>query len=539
MQKLFIFLKFFRLNLFFLFCFCLSALVVNKAQAAKEKILDAGMLVYGEIGNPISLEPITSNDTISARLVGMIFDSLVTIDESLQVRPELAKSWDIKKDDEGRVVYVFYLRENVLWHDGKKFSADDVIFTFSAIMDPDTESVKRSKYKGMVKKVTALNSHTVEVVLFKNVVSSIANLNFKIIPKHKFKSTSITRKLPFTRKPIGTGPYKVTRWLGNQMVMLSGNNNYFKGKPSLQQIIMRIMPDRSVMTAELETGGVDMIIKLAQGDIQRFCANREFKVYSYPEMSYVFFAFNMKNSFLNNINIRKAITLAANRRGMLKAIYNNRGQIISGPFTPLSWAYNPLVRPMPYDPKKAIEILKNEGLRDTDGDGYLEKGGENIEINLKCYSGYETTVQRCIIFQQNMQKIGLKVKLIFREWSTFIKEIFEEQDFDMTTLSWKLGVDPDIFAIFHSSQIGKGKNNFVSYDNQIVDKLLETGRMNSEYKKRMAIYHKIHRVIANDYPYIFGWTEEVNTPIRTTFHGVRKNPVNILKSINEWYQTAN
>jgi len=510
--------------------------VLFTGNSAAEKKQSGGMIVYGEIGNPVSLEPVTSNDTISSRLVDMIFNSLVSIDENLQVRPELAKMWDIKEDDDGRVVYTFYLRDNIFWHDGNKFSADDVVFTFSAIMDPKTESVKRSKYTGMVKRITAINDKTVEVVLFKNVVASIANLNFKIIPKHKFSSTTVTRNLEFARKPVGTGPYKVSRWLGNQMVMLSANNKYFLGKPYLQQVIMRVLPDRSVMTAELETGGLDMIIKLAEGDIQRFKANSDFKVYSYPEMSYVFFAFNMKNPFFKNINVRKAITIGTNRRGMLKAIYNNRGQVISGPFTPLSWAYNPLVRPAPYSTAKARTILADEGFQDSDGDGYLEMNGKNIEIELKCYSGYETTVQRCIIFQQNMKKIGLKVKLVFREWSTFIKEVFEDHEFEMTTLSWKLGVDPDIFAIFHSSQIGRGKNNFISYKNKNVDKLLERGRATSDYHKRMALYHKIHKVISNDYPYVFGWTEEVNTPIRTTFHGVRKNPMNILESINGWYQ---
>ncbi len=519
----------FILGVILLGCLCSN---VNAAD-----VQDGGMLVYGEIGNPISLEPITSNDTISTRLVDMIFNSMVSVNENLKVRPELAKSWETKRDENGQTHYIFYLRDDVFWHDGKKFSAEDVVFTFSAIMDKNSESLKRSKYKGMVQKITAIDDNTVEVVLFKNVISSIANLNFKIIPKHAFENTTITRKLIFAKKPVGTGPYKVVRWLGNQMVMLSANSKYFKGNAHIKQIIMRVLPDRSVMTAELETGGLDMIVKLAEGDIQRFKANREFKVYSYPEMSYVFFAFNLKKPLLKNKNFRKALSLGTDRRGMLRAIYNNRGQIISGPFTTLSWAYNPLVRPLPYSPKDARRILLEEGFQDTDGDGYLENGGKNIVIKLKCYSGYETTVQRCIIFQQNMKKIGIKVDLIFREWSTFIKEVFDDHDFDMTTLSWKLGVDPDIFAIFHSSEIGKGQNNFISYSNRDVDKMLEAGRTTTNFKKRMAVYRKLHRLIADDYPYIFGWTEEVNTPIRATFNGIKQNPMNILNSISDWYQT--
>ena len=210
---------------------------------------NGGSLNYGEYGRPATLDPITSNDMISMRISELIFNGLVGIDEKQEIVPDLADRWEISED--GRK-YTFYLRKDVMWHsrEGEEpvsFTADDVVFTHSIMMHPQTITALKVRYE-FIDTVTKIDDHTVEFELKRPILNALAKFSFKIIPKHGPQNLEfLTREDPFVQNPIGTGPYVLKNITAEREIILVANENYFKGRPHINKFIARPFADQNIM----------------------------------------------------------------------------------------------------------------------------------------------------------------------------------------------------------------------------------------------------------------------------------------------------
>jgi peptide/nickel transport system substrate-binding protein len=301
---------------------------------------DGGVLSYGEYGRPATLDPITSNEMISLRLTELLFNGLVGINEKQEIVPELAERWEVSKD--GRT-YTFFLRKDVTWHakegeQPKPFTADDVIFTWKIMTNPRTITPLKVRYE-FIQSVQKTDDYTVVFTLKRPILNALAKFSFKIIPQHgPANKEFLTRDDPFVQHPIGTGPYQLKAVTPEREIVLVANENYFKGRPHINQFSAKPFADQNIMTQALMFNAIDMIVLVNPRDIPEIEGDKRFVLKSYNALSYSFFGYNMRNPLLADRNVRKAFTYAVNRQEMLDSFFNGRGTIISGPFAPGSWA---------------------------------------------------------------------------------------------------------------------------------------------------------------------------------------------------------
>jgi len=455
-------------------------------------------LIISSIGDASFLNPILSQDSASSEINSFVFNGLIKYDRDLQgFVGELAESWKVEKGPEP--VITFFLRKGVLWHDGKEFTAEDVKFTYDKILDEKTNTVRRSDYE-LVKTAEVLDPYTFRVTYKQPFSPGLGTWGMGIIPKHLLEKEEINTT-KFNRNPIGTGPFRFGEWVTDEKIVVEANPRYFQGKPHLDRIIYRIIPETSLSEMELLTQGVDYY-GVSPHQFRRMSEVSFLKIYSQPSLSYTYIGYNLKNPLFQDKRVRQAFTYATHREEIVQYVLYGFGTVISGPFPSHLWFYNPDVKPLPYDPKKSRQLLAEAGWKDTDGDGVLDKDGKPFRFKLITNSGNDIRRDVGVLVQRQLRELGGDVTFETYEWSVFLKNFINAKHFDACILGWALSPDPDDYQIWHSSQIEKGFN-FVSYRNPEVDRLWEQGRKEYDVEKRRKIYWRIHELMAEDQPYTF------------------------------------
>ncbi|MGB5079914.1 MAG: ABC transporter substrate-binding protein [Burkholderiales bacterium] len=503
---------------------------------------DGGVLNYSEYGRPATLDPITSNETISLRITELVFNSLVGIDEKQEIVPELAERWEVSKD--GRV-FTFTLRRDVKWHPregeaARPFTADDVVFTYNIMMHPRTITPLKVRYE-FIEKVEKTGDYTVVCTLKRPVLNALAKFSFKIIPKHgPMNLQYLTREDPFARNPIGTGPYMLKTVTGDGEVVLLANPDYFKGRAHVDKFIAKPFADQNIMAQALMFNAVDMIVLVNPRNLPEIQGDKRFVLQPYNALSYSFFGYNVRNPFLADRRVREAIAVAINRQEMLNSFFNNQGTVISGPFAPGSWAYNLDVKPLLYSPERARELLGEAGFT-RGADGIMEKGGRKLTLSLKVPIEKESeAVKRVVLaFQNYLKNAGIAVTVEFKEWQAWKEDVFLEHDFDVMFASWVFDDSADISSLFHSAEIGAWKNNFGGYSNPEVDGLIVESKLTLDHEKRRTINRKLHAILAEEQPYAFLWTLTNYSAYHKKVRRVQIHPYKFFSFADEWFIPAN
>ena len=499
---------------------------------------DGGTLNYGEYGRPSTLDPITSNDMISMRIIELIFNGLVGINEKQEIVPELAERWEISEDGK---YYTFYLRQDVMWHpkEGEEpapFTADDVIFTYNIMMHPKTITAMKVRYE-FIESVTKMDDYTVQFTLKRPILNALAKFSFKVIPKHGPANTEfLSREDPFVQKPIGTGPYMLKNITADREVILVANEDYFKGRPHINKFAARPFADQNIMSQALLFNAIDMIVLVNHRDIPQIQGDKRYILQPYNALSYSFFGYNIRNPLLADKRVRKAFTYAVNRQEMLDSFFQGQGTIISGPFAPGSWAYNLDVQPLPFDPQKAIELLNEAGFVKGD-DGIMVKDGQKLSLTLKVPIAKESeAVKRVVLaFKNYLNKIGVDIEGEFKEWLSWKEDVFLNHDFDIIFASWVFDDSADISSLFHSAEIGPWKNNFGAYSNPEIDSLIVESKLTLDHEKRRTINRKLHAIIADESPYTFLWTLTNYAAFNKKLRHVAIHPYKFFSFADDWF----
>ncbi len=493
-----------------------------------------GTLYYGESIKPDTLDPYTSREMSSLRLSELIFNGLIGINESQEIVPELAESWEVSTD---KKTWIFHLRKNVSWHgkDNKPFNAHDVVFTVNLVKHPKTQSSHKTQFDAF-NSVLALDDHTVKFSLTQKSLNSLSLFTFKILPKHKLSRYKYLNKLSsFSNQPIGTGPYSFLSSNTNREITLLANPDYFLGSPKIKKIIMQPFSDKNIMNQALTFNSLDMVVDVDPRHIDELQADSRFSLIGYNTLSYSFFAYNHNNALLNNKLIRQALSYAVNRKQMLKAFYNNNGAIISGPFAPGSWAYNLDVIPLDFDSNKAIALLKQAGLIKTP-EGFIDSHGKPVRFNLKVpiEKNNESNKKIVLAYKNYLNKIGIEINLVFLEKKSWKKAIFAQHDFDITFATWAFDDASDIDDIFHSRYNTAWQNNFISYNNPKVDQLLGLALASTDHQEKRTINHKLHEILAEDSPYTFLWSLTRFAAYTNKLKNIQIHPYKFFENAHLW-----
>ncbi|MDI6755964.1 MAG: peptide-binding protein [Thermodesulfobacteriota bacterium] len=492
------------------------------------------LLIQGSIGDASNLIPMLASDSASHEIASKIFNGLVKYDKDLNLVGDLAESWEVSPDG---LTITFKLRKGVKWQDGVEFTAEDVMFGFKTIINPNTRTAYGGDFKE-VKEAVVVDRHTFRVTYKRPFAPGLASWgSLVVLPKHLLEGKDINTT-PFSRKPIGMGPYLFQEWKTGEKIVLQANPNYFEGRPYIDGFIYRIIPDLATMFLELMAGGLDyMGLTPLQYNRQTdtYKMRRDFRKYRFLAFAYTYLGYNLKDWKFQDQRVRQAITYAIDKEEIIEGVLLGMGLIATGPYKPDTSWYNPNVRKYPYNVEKARRLLAEAGWKDTGKDGILRKEGKPFEFTILTNQGNETRAKCAEIIQRRLGMIGIKVKIRTVEWAAFINDFIDKKNFEAVILGWTLGQDPDIYDIWHSSKVGVKELNFIFYQNKEVDALLEKGRYTFDLKVRKACYDRIQEILAEDQPYTFLFVPYALPIISSRFKGIKPAPAGIAHNIPKWY----
>ncbi len=492
--------------------------------------------VESSIGDARRLNPIIANDAASGTINDQVFNGLVKYDKDIKLIGDLAERWTIS--NHGKTI-TFYLRKGVKWHDGAEFTAEDCLFTYQKLVDPNVVTPYSSSYTDVLK-AEAAGKYIFRVTYKEPFSPALESWGMGMIPKHILEGKNINTDV-FNRNPIGTGPYKFKEWIAGQKIVLVANDDYFEGRPRIDQFIYRIIPDSATMFQELLSGGVDMmglnpLQYLRKSETRRI--KESYHKYQYPSNGFTYMAYNLMNPLFGDIRVRQALSYAINRQSIIDGIVLGLGRICTGPFSDVSWAYNPNARSYPYDPERARRMLAEAGWKAPAAGGTLEKDNRPFRFTIMTNQGNNERIRTAEIIQQNMKAMGIEVNIRVMEWQAFLEQI-DKHSFDAIILGWNMSRDPDLYDIWHSSKTKKGEYNFIGYKNVEVDRLLVEGRRTFDMEKRKKIYYRIHAILAEEQPYAFLYVPDATPIVHKRFKGIEVAPLGIFYNFREWYVPKN
>lgn len=480
---------------------------------------------YPEETRPTSLLPFFTDDMSSVRMTELIFDALIFKNKRGEYKGGLASSWKIDADQRG---IRFVLREGVSWHDGRPFTADDVVFTIKAAQDPKTVFASKGSYR-FVREVRAEGKYGVHMAFSKPIPEPERRFTFKILPKHAFRSTAISRRDNFNRKPIGTGPFRVTQF-GVRKIVLSANQQYWD-PAKIKKVSMEHTPDKRSQVALLKysggSAGVHAVIFLPPKNIPVFETSDSVVLEPYHTVSWWYLAFNHGNAALGDPAVRKAIALALNREDLLEA-HLGRGDILSGPFTESSPFYNFEVEPRSQNLEEANRILDEAGYRKRGQ--YRAKGRVKLQFKFVLDKELAEAQQLFVSIQSQLKKVGVKVSPKYYEFTAFKEQVFKKRKFDLTMHAWTFDEVETVSDLFHS----KGVWNFINYKNPRLDALLEDAERTEDYKAYKQKMRAIHQELYAELPYYFLWSLDIYSGVSKRVRNLFISPYTYFTSFPEW-----
>lgn len=464
--------------------------------------------------SPSTFDPRVATDAASQRIIENIFNSLVRKDEKSNIVPDLALSWTTPNDK----TFEFRLRKDVKFHDGKKFSAYDVKFTYESILDSSFNSPFRAAY-GIIDEVQVADSFKVIFKLKKTHAPFLRDLIRGIVPQNADKN--------FGTKPNGTGAFKLKEFIQDSKVTLAANENYFLGKPKADLVEARIIKEESTRILSLETGQIDILLNnFPEQYFNSFSQNSELKVNEQTGINYTYLAFNCRNEILKNVKVRQAIAYAINREQLLKNLKSNHAKIAHSLVPESNFYFEPKVKKYDFDTETASKLLEEAGFPKNEN-------GERFSLVYKATSSEESR-QKAEIIKNYLSQIGINLKIESYEWATFFTDI-KKGNFDLCSLTW-VGVadEPDLHhLVFHTKSIPPNGANRGSYSNPKLDSLLTAGRTTLDEVKRKEIYSKVQKIVSYELPYLSLWFDNNILVTQKDIEGFE------IYSGGEWYSLKN
>jgi ABC-type transport system substrate-binding protein len=391
-------------------------------------------------------------------------------------------------------VVLFRLRKGVLFQDGHEFDSGDVKFTYQAIMAP-------------------LGRYTVKIIYKRLFEPGFGSWGMGILPEHllnreRLKAEAIRlgrdpktysiRDSAFNRAPIGTGPFRApigtgpfwfAEWKTDQFIRLRRFRDYWEGSPNLREYLYRVIPD--LLTAELTFyAGTSDAYGAQPHQVERL------------GLGYSYIGYNMRRPIFQDVRVRKALGMAINVQEIIDYVLYGQAERTTGPYPKQTPFYNPAVKPLPYDPEGALRLLAEAGWT-RNAEGWLEKDGKPLAFTLITNLGNEVRKAVMVVAQNAWRRLGIRVETLIMEWAVFINERVDKGDFDALILGWSMGLDADLYQIFHSSQMGHFQLNFVGYSNPEADALMIRIRQEYNRARQVEMARRLHQLIAQDQPYTF------------------------------------
>jgi len=470
-------------------------------------------LVYCSEGNPESFNPqlVTSGTTIDATS-HQIYSRLVDYDtQSGKLVPALATQWSMSEDG---LSYRFVLRENVKFQNSlrftpsRTFNADDVLFSFNRIIDPQHPYHRVSHtgypffqsigFSAQVKEIKKINDHEVVFYLARKDASFLSNLatDFAVILSAEYAEQQLALGHPenVDHFAIGTGPFTLVQYAKNEYIRYRRHPDFWGEPAKIDMLVFDITPKSTVRLAKLIAGDCSVSALPKAGELPVIKQHSELTIESQPGLNVAFWAFNTLKPPLDDVRVRRALAYAVDKQNILRAVYQNTAIEATGVLPPASWAYNNNKGLNDYNPQKARDLLKTVGIKNLSIDIWAMPVARAYNPN---------TLKTAELIQSDLANIGVKVNIISYDWSVFSQRLSRDE-YDSVLIGWNAdNSDPDnFFTPLLSCSAMQSNNNRSRWCNRQFDAILDRAREMSSQAERKAIYQEAEAFLADQVPMV-------------------------------------
>jgi len=534
--------------------------------APEEKPVAGGRVIYGDVPDIQRLNPATSNDATSSRVSSKIYDSLVIADyKTGEIKPWLG-SWTLSSDG---LTYTWTIDAKANWSDGKPIIGNDFLARVkmqgrskvtpnkSVFNDvegyQDYSTGKATSISGI--QIDSANPKKFTVKFTKVFCPALANVfGSAPMPEHIFGKytvdndpSKVVDEAPENNAPpVASGPFKFKEWRKGDQVILTRNENYWKGAPYLEEWVQKVVADSTVLAAQLKTGELTAGL-LQPGDVADLSKVDTLKLYKWPDNGYVYLGWRTNNpnvAFLGDKRIRQALMYGINIDEVVKAVLFGEGTKQLAHTPPVAWAAAPAseLNEYAYDKNKAEDLIKSAGYA-KGSDGVYAKDGKPLAVTVVTNQGNKTRETFLQVAVEQYKQIGVKITPKLEDFTALVPKLTGgSPEVEAVIIGWQLGADPDPFTIWHSSNVAsptKAGNNFVGYSNPEVDKLIDQGRNGPDCSQaaRQKVYQQMNKILNDEVPYMFGFAQNRILATDARIRGIVPGPFspNGDWNIHEWW----
>lgn len=477
----------------------LLVIVLNQNSALENYYLgispqSGGTYVEGVTGEIKGINPILPENSLTEDASRLVFSGLTRLAPNGQLEPELAESWQVSDDG---LSYTFTLRKGVKWHDGKNFSQSDVMFTIAAIQHPDSRSPLASEWRGV--KVEPEGDNQIKFMLPNPYVGFTYLTTVGMLPRHLLESInpSTLRINSFNQQPVGTGPFKVIKFLPGQRIMMDANADYFRGRPKLDSFTLRLFKSDSAALEAFAKKQVNAVAEIDTELLKPAAKVKDLKLLKYSTTEQVNLFFKTTSPLLSDQKVRQGLVLATDKRSLVEKVMDNYGRPLASPILPGQLGYAGKFNQPRYNKSQAAELLDGAGWKIQDGK--RKKGDQELKLNLVTLNDPIFTKSAGEIKRQ-WQELGVNLEVKAVALDELIQSHIKPRQYDVLLFGITIGADPDVYPYWHSSQASDPGLNLSQYKSAGADAALEVARITVDPDIRAGKYQAFLKVFQADAP---------------------------------------
>ncbi len=526
------------LSIAFLFG-CVDAGQRGDAGDVPEEQRYGGTAVVSSLNEVNSMNHLASVDETSQELQNyVLFTTLIRYDESLAPVPYLAESWDTS-DVDNQLALTFRLHDDVYWHDGTPTTASDVKFTFDRIRDEAT-AYPRSSMLASYDSAAVEDAYTITFFLQRHpgfmdpwrAISPMPEHILGDVPPAELRQHSFG-----SVDPVGNGPFRFVEHRAGDRWVFEANADFpesLGGRPYLDRLVYRFIPEPTTKLSELLTGTLDVYIIVPPAQIAEIEAHPNARIVTHENRNYTFINWNERRPLFSDPTVRRALTLAINREDIVNVVRGGLGTLATGTIPPFHWAYYDELEPLPHDPAAARALLDEAGWVDPDGDGVRERDGVIAAFELRTNQN-PTREDIMTLVQANLADVGIEVSTRTQEAQSMARDILgPERNFDAFVLGLQTEFNIDDRRLFACSTLD-GPYQWAGYCNPRVDEILDQVVVMSDRSQSLPLWYEYQEIIQGDQPYTLLYYDVRANGLAARMRGVEMDIRGDLQSVHDWW----
>lgn len=509
-----------------------------------EPVHAGNTLQVGAAIEPNSFNPVLATESIENDLDRIVFNGLTLIDDRNTVRPDLAtdvptmQNGGISKD--GKTI-TYHLRKGVLWQDGAPFTSADVKFTWQAIMNPNTRAGNRIPYD-VVEHVETPNAYTVVFHLkrpYAPFVSEAFNSSTieYIIPAHILARYSDLNNVPFNHAPIGTGPYRLVRWLHGDRIEFAANTRYFGGRPHIANIVVHAVPEENTAINQLRTRELDWFPYISEASYNVLREVPNVRVVVTPQNAYRAIYINTERPLLSDARVRRAIAYAIDKDELVRKVTRGTGTVATEDIPSFMWAYEKNVPVYRYDPARARALLRQAGWR-PGPEGVLVKDGQELSLLLVLRQGAAGDASMAIMVQSWLRAVGIRTTIKTYPGSMLFalgrSGVLDPGKYDLDISGFTSPADPDNSDEFTCSNRPPNGFNWTRYCTAKMDAFQTQALSTYDRAARKAAYGKIETLLAMDVPQVYIYYQPQISAVNPALKNFKPSMITTTWNAQDW-----